>query len=875
MKPYIKTVQEVITELNTDIKTGLSTNEAALRLEKYGPNQLVGKKSKNFFQRFIDQLRDVMVIVLLIAAVISFVIAIVENHGEFIDSIIILVIVFVNAMLGVVQESNAEKSLEALKNMSAPSATVIRDGKTIKIPSSEVVPGDVFILEAGDLIPSDARLVECASLKSEESALTGESVPVDKDINVEIADDAPLGDRLNMVYSGCNITYGRGVAIATGTGMETEMGKIAGLLNETEDEETPLQEKLDRLGKQMGLIALGICVFIFILGLFKGEKPAEMFMTAVSLAVAAIPEGLTTVVTLVLATGVQKMVKENAIIRRLPAVETLGSTSVICSDKTGTLTQNKMTVKKVWAAGGELEDMTPNIDGDTITVITYNALCNDSSIEKDENGKIVEIGDPTETALIAAAESIGLKKRELVEQYPRLGEIPFDSERKLMTTVHNMGGKIVAIVKGGYDVLLPRCIAGDTSRADEMNLIMGTNALRVLAVGYRVLDEVPTSYDSESLEKDLTFVGLVGMIDPPREESKEAIAICKEAGIKTVMITGDHVITASAIAKELGILENESEAISGIELAAMDEETLRKNIRNYSVYARVSPEDKIRIVQAWQSQGEVVAMTGDGVNDAPALKAADIGCAMGITGTEVAKGAAEMVLTDDNFSTIVSSVKEGRSIYDNIKKTIEYLLGANIGEVFVVFVAMLFDWGTPLIATQLLMVNVVTDAFPAFALGFEKPDNDIMQRKPIPRSEGVFANGLGTKIIFQGLMIGSLALTSFYLGKFVLGTGTPEHAESVGRTMAFLTLTLSQLVHSNSCRTRESLFKKGFFSNPQMNLAFLLSLTITLLVTLVPALEEVFRMVDLTGQQWAVVVGLSLSTFVFVEIGKFVTSRKK
>ena len=883
MKTYTDPIDQIEKELTTNIEIGLTTKQVEEKQAHFGLNELAAKKSSSFLQKFIEQLKDVMVIVLLIAAAISFVLALIEGHGDFIDSIIILLIVFLNAYLGVMQENRAENALDALKNMSAPQATVLRDGRVQKISSKEVVPGDIIQLEAGDLIPADARLIESASLKSEESALTGESVPVDKDAKANVIDNAPLGDRLNMVYSGCSITYGRAKAIVTATGMETEMGKIAGLLNETETELTPLQEKLNRLGKSMGLMALLICVFVFILGLFKGENPIEMFMTAVSLAVAAIPEGLATVVTLVLAMGVQRMVKENAIVRRLPAVETLGSTSVICSDKTGTLTQNKMTVKKVWAPSGELQDMSANIDQDAITVVRYNALCNDASIETDANGVTHEIGDPTETALIAAAEVVGFTKATLNEQYRRVGEIPFDSDRKLMSTINMIDGKPVVVVKGGFDVLIPRCTAGDTSRASEINLAMGKDALRVLAVAYKILDEVPQNYTSETLENDLTFVGLIGMIDPPREESKEAIAVCKKAGIKTVMITGDHVVTATAIARELGILENENEAISGVALAAMDEETLRKNIRQYAVYARVSPEDKIRIVQAWQANGEVVAMTGDGVNDAPALKAADIGCAMGITGTEVAKGAAAMVLTDDNFSTIVEAVEEGRTIYDNIKKTIEFLLGSNIGEVVVVFCAMLFGWGTPLIAIQLLMINVVTDAFPAFALGFEKADGTTMSRKPTPRNEGVFANGLGVKIVLQGIFVAALTLAAFYTGKYIFEVpqAVVAHfdtyelaAEATGRTMAFLTLTLTQLVHAYNCRSHESLFKIGFFSNKQMNFAFIGSLAITLAITLIPFLEEIFGMVNLSLMHWGVVIGLSVSILFVVEVVKVFTNKK-
>lgn len=885
MNFYTEPLDKVVSTLGTNKTTGLSAEQAQKKLQQFGLNELTAKKNKTFIQRFMAQLKDAMVIVLLIAALVSFILAVFEGEGNFIDSIIILLIVMLNAYLGVMQESRAENALTALQNMSAPKATVIRDGNVQKISAKHIVVGDILVLEAGDLIPADARLIESASLQSEESSLTGESVPVDKNANVLIPDNAPLGERINMVYSGCNVTYGRATAIVTKTGMETEMGTIATLLNTTTDDVTPLQEKLNRLGKSMGIMALLICLLVFLFGLFTGEQPFEMFMTSVSLAVAAIPEGLATVVTLVLALGVQRMVKEHAIVRNLPAVETLGSTSIICSDKTGTLTQNKMTVKKVWPAGGTLQDMSPDIDDSAIDVVMYNALCNDATIFIDEKNRTQKIGDPTEIALIDAAAQVGITKAELTREYPRIGEIPFDSERKLMSTINIINGKNVVIVKGGFDVLIPLCTSGDTTQAEAINFEMGKNALRVLAVAYKEIPELPQNYTNDMLENNLTFVGLIGMIDPPREESKDAIALAKKAGIKTIMITGDHVVTATAIARELGILDNDDEALSGSELALMDEQTLRGHIRKYSVYARVNPEDKIRIVQAWQSKGEVVAMTGDGVNDAPALKAADIGCAMGITGTEVAKGAASMILTDDNFSTIVTAVEEGRTIYDNIKKTIEFLLGSNIGEVAVVFFAMLFGWGTPLIAIQLLMINVVTDAFPAFALGFEKADKSTMQRKPVPRNEGVFAHGLGIKIILQGILVAALTLTAFYLGKYVLplpadvalhfSTDQDTAFEAVGRTMAFLTLTLTQLVHAYNCRSHESLFKIGFFSNRQMNLAFLGSLMITLMITLIPFLETIFSMVNLSLIHWSIVVGLSFSVFIIVELAKIVTTRKQ
>lgn len=873
MSVYTDPLDKVIDSFGSNSDGGLSESQATKNLEKYGENVLKAQKHRTFFQKFVDQLKDYMVIILIIAAIISFVIALVEKEGTFIDSIIILAIVIFNAVLGVIQESGAEKALDALKSMSAPFASVIRGGSRKKVPSTDVVPGDIILLEAGDLIPADARLIECASLKSEESALTGESVPVDKDINVFIEDDAPLGDRLNMVYSGCSVSYGRGKAIVTSTGMDTEMGKIAGLLNREVAENTPLQERLNRLGKNLGIICIVICVAIFLLGIFQQREPVEMFMTAVSLAVAAIPEGLATVVTLVLAMGVQEMVKQNAIIRRLPAVETLGSTSVICSDKTGTLTQNKMTVMQVWAAGGQLEDMGSDLSKSAVDVLKYNILCNDGEV-KVVDGKHKHLGDPTETALVAAGISVGLNKENLETSYPRQGEIPFDSERKLMTTIHNIDGEYIAIIKGGYDVMLPLCTSGDTSMADEINLEMGTKALRVLAVGYKKLSDIPSEITPDVLENNLTFMGLVGMIDPPREESKEAIEVCKKAGIKTVMITGDHVVTATAIAKELGILEREDEAVTGRQLAQMSDSELKNSVKNYSVYARVSPEDKIRIVKAWQSNDEVVAMTGDGVNDAPALKAADIGCAMGITGTDVAKGAADMVLTDDNFSTIVKSVKMGRTIYDNIKKTIEFLLGSNIGEIITFLVAMLAGWGSPLLAIQVLMINVVTDALPAFALGFEKGEKDIMYRKPIHKSESIFSGGMTGQIAFKGIVIATLTLIAFRLGTVMQISSGIAPSTSVGQTMAFIVLAISELVYAYNSRSRYSLFKIGFFSNKRMNQAFLISLAVVLLVTLVPPLEVIFKIHPLSLNHWLIVIVLSVMPILIGEISKALQNKK-
>lgn len=867
MAAYTQDLHELLSSLETDAGTGLSKDQIEKSLSKYGENKLESQKHLNFFQKFLLQLKDYMVIILIIAAIISFIVALVSGEGEYIDSIIIISIVILNGILGVQQESKAEKALDALQDMSAPTATVLRGGAIEKIPSSMLVPGDIVQLEAGDFIPADGRLVESASLQCEESALTGESVPVQKDKNVQVADNAPLGDRLNMVYSGCSVTYGRGRFVVTATGMNTEMGKIADLLKGTGSELTPLQLKLAQLGKYLGFLAIGICVLIFALGIYRGYDPMKMFMTAVSLAVAAIPEGLTAVVTVVLALGVQKMVQKNAIIRRLPAVETLGSASVICSDKTGTLTQNRMTVKRVWAAGCEVADASKELDELSLQVIRLATLCNDSTIES-SNGEVVHIGDPTETAIVVTALNNGLAKPVLQEEFPRVGEIPFDSDRKLMTTINMVNGRPLAVVKGGFDVLLPLCIKGDRGKSEDINLEMAGQALRVLAVACKELDSIPENPTSADLENDLTFIGLIGMIDPPREESKEAVSLCREAGIRTVMITGDHVVTAATIAEQLGILRDGDHAITGQQLSQMSEDELRNNIEKYSVYARVSPEDKIRIVKAWQSQGEVVAMTGDGVNDAPALKAADIGCAMGVTGTDVAKGAADMVLTDDNFSTIVAAVKTGRGIFDNIKKTIMFLLGSNLGEVFVVFVAMLLGWGTPLLAIHLLLVNIVTDALPALALGVEPTEDSVMQRKPIPKDQSIFAGGFGIIIALQGLMIGGLTLLSYYVGSFVAVSQFFPHSHEIGMTMAFLVLALSQLVQAMNCRSNRSLFKIGFASNKQMLLAVIGSAAVVTAICVIPPIEELFHMVDLSMGHWLWVIGLAIAPLIIVEIVK-------
>ncbi|MBQ4624444.1 MAG: cation-translocating P-type ATPase, partial [Clostridia bacterium] len=754
---------------------------------------------KTTFQRFLDQFKDVMILILIAAAVVSFVVVCAEqNWGELFEPALILLIVILNAVMGVVQESKAEKALDALKNLSAPHARVIRDGKEMVVEAAELVPGDIIHLEAGDFVPADARLLQSAGLKSEESALTGESVPSEKDALAEVEDKAPLGDRHNMVYSGCSITYGTAMAVVTATGMDTEMGKIANLLDSENDGQTPLQKKLADLGKYLGIVALAACAVIFIVGILNGIPVLEIFMTSVSLAVSAIPEGLPAIVTIVLSIGVQRMVKKNALIRRLPAVETLGSASIICSDKTGTLTQNRMTLVKTYVDGeGDAKALDRNPDENAKKLLQYGTLCCDGSVVF-HGDEVQHIGDPTETAIVLAAHNCGMPKEELAKAYPRLGEIPFDSDRKLMSTIVKMDGKLVVVVKGAFDMMAKRCAKGDLDRAKVVTEEMSENALRVLAVAYKEIEEIPETLTSEKLETDLTFLGLVGMIDPPRPEAKAAVAVCRRAGIKPVMITGDHVVTASAIARELGILEEGDNAITGAELDAMTDRDLDDAVEHISVYARVSPENKIRIVKAWQRKGQVVSMTGDGVNDAPALKAADIGCAMGITGTDVAKGAADMTLTDDNFATIVDAVREGRGIYANIKKVVGFLLGTNIGEVITVFLAMLLWHKTPLLSLQLLWVNLVTDSLPAIALGMEAVEPDVMDKKPKPRDEGIFAGGLGIRVVLQGIMFAALTLVAFKVGESA--TGLLEG----GQTLAFTVLALSQVVQAYNLRRDRS-----------------------------------------------------------------------
>lgn len=893
---FNKTFKEVEKELETDLEKGLSKEKAEERQEKYGFNELQQIAKKSIIQRFLEQFKDFSIIVLIIAAIVSGIVGVLQGEG-ITDTIIILIVVIVNAIIGVAQESKAEKSLEALQKLSDHASKVIRNENMEVVPSKELVPGDIVVLDTGDYIPADLRIIEAVNLKTQESSLTGESVPVEKTSEIIEEQEIGIGDRKNMLFSSSLVTYGRGKGIVVETGMTTEVGKIAGMINSTEKQETPLQQKLDKLGKTLGIAALVICAVIFILGILQGKEIISMFMTAVSLAVAAIPEGLVAVSTIVLAIGVQKMVKKNAIVKRLPAVETLGSATVICSDKTGTLTQNKMTVEKIFwnDATREASNISDDEIDEELTKLVYaNMLCNDTKISSD--GTLT--GDPTETALVDMGFKLNFDP-SIYDRMERVEEIPFDSDRKLMTTVNKVGDKYVVYTKGGIDEILKRCnsyeIGGQISEELESyinkirqeNEKMAQNALRVLGCAYKEIDHIPTKEEMKTIENDLIFIGMVGMIDPPREEAKLAVEKCKTAGIKTVMITGDHKITATAIAKKLGILENDDEAITGLELEQMTDEELEKNVRHYSVYARVSPEHKVRIVKAWQKNGEVVAMTGDGVNDSPALKKADIGCAMGIVGTDVAKEAADVILTDDNFATVVSAVEEGRKIYDNILKVIQFLLSSNIGEVVVLFFATLL---TPLFSKwfgitdingleillpiHILWINLVTDSLPALALAFDPANSDIMQRKPIKPGKGIFTKGMTWRVVYQGIMIGGLTLAAFMIGlattKEPIGTLTLDQSKiEVGQTMAFVTLALSELVHVFNVRdNKKSIFKTGIFNNMKLIGAIIISAVLMFVILLIPGLREIFSIPVLPTENIIELVCLVLAPIVIVEIFK-------
>jgi Ca2+-transporting ATPase len=901
VKWYQVEVEEIARRLDSNLSQGLTEAKVALQREKHGPNELAEQKSKAIGAMFFDQFKDFLVILLFIAAVIS------GFLGEWLDAIVILLIVALNAFLGVFQEFKAEKSLAALKKLSAPLAKVVRSGKVVQIPARELVPGDLFLLEAGDFVPADGRLLEAVNLKVEESALTGESVPVEKSVAL-FRQELPLADRKNAVFMSTIITYGRGRGIVTATGMETEIGQIATLIQNVEPETTPLQQKMEEFGKYLGVMALVVCALIFAIGRFRGEELVAMFLTSISLAVAAIPEGLPAIVTIVLALGVQRMAKQRAIIRKLPAVETLGAATVICSDKTGTLTQNQMTVRRVYTAG-QLYEVTGQgyqpegefiLDRQTYVVpaegclrltLLAGALCNDANLIRetvDDNEVWKIVGDPTEGALVVAAAKAGLEREILKGNYQRVLEIPFDSDRKLMTTIHKgsfpepglqklertTADGLWAITKGAPDMVLNRCTAylspNGLEQLDQdakeqlltVNAGMARDALRVLGVAIRRMPEVSLIH-LDHVEEDLIFVGFWGMIDPPRLEVKDSIAECKNAGIMAVMITGDHRETAAAIAKELGLLGEGQLVLNGHELDKLSDAELDARIEQIAVYARVSPENKVRIVSAFREKGHVVAMTGDGVNDAPALKRADIGAAMGITGTDVAKSAAEMVLADDNFATIVGAVREGRIIFENIKKSIYFLLSCNIGEIFTIFLAIILRFPVPLLAIQILWINLVTDSFPALALGMEPAEPGIMGLPPRRKEEGIFITGMKRSIFIEGFFIGALTLIAFVIGS--TGNGSVEQ----GRTMAFATLSFSQLFHVFNFRSiKETIFRPGMKPNHFLWGASLLSGGVQAIVMLIPPLQKVFKVTPLDGEHWLWVLALAMATIPLVELWK-------
>lgn len=850
--------------LNTNISKGLSTKEANARLKKFGYNKINEKKKNNIIVKFLNEFKDFMIIILLISAVISAALSYIQGTNDYMDSIIIIVIVFFNAIMGLIQQSKAEKSLEALKKLSSSNAKVLRDGKWNSIPSIELVPGDIISLESGNLVPADARLIESYNLKVEESALTGESNSILKDSNVKLTSNVPTSDMINMIFSSTIITNGRANAIVTETGMMAKVGKIAHMIIDSQSNETPLQKRLSDVGKKLGIICILICITIFIIGLIKNISFTEIFMTSIGLAVAAIPEGLPAIVTIMLSIGVTKMAKKNAIIRKLPAVETLGSSNVICSDKTGTLTQNKMQVVSICGLNGIFSKNSTNLK----FALELGSMCNDSIVTSTIKKSEVT-GDPTEVAIVEAA----IKNKSYQTIKTRIDEIPFDSTRKMMTTIHKTKTGYRVITKGAPDVIIKKCqnyfdnqivsllTISKQNQLLKQNEKMANEALRVLAVAYKDISVLPKSITSNSIENDLTFVGFIGMIDPPRPGVFESILTCKKAGIKTVMITGDHILTAVAIAKNLGILSSDDLAISGSELDKMPQHTLEQNIMKYSVFARVSPEHKVRIVNAFKKRGCVVAMTGDGVNDAPALKNADIGISMGKNGTDVAKEASDMILTDDNFVTIVEAVKEGRHIYDNIKKAIHFLIATNVGEIITIFFGLLLGFDSPLLAIHLLWINLVTDSLPAIALGMEPIDKYAMYKKPKNPKKGIFSDGLWFDIIFEGTMIGFLTLFAFYIG-------TKNFGIDIGRTMAFICLSMLELVHSFNTRSDNSIFSIGLFSNLYILGAFILGFILQISVVTIPCLQKIFNVVQLKGSQWIFVGFVSLLPILIIEFRK-------
>ena len=875
---FTKSSEELLREFSVSATAGLSSQAAAERLKQHGYNEIISGRKKSFLVMFLSQFKSFMIIILLIAAAISGVVGVLEGEGFF-DTLIILGILVVNAFIGAWQEKKAESSLEALQSLAAPLSKVLRDGQVSQIPTRELVPGDIVILETGDVIPADLRLIEAINLKIQESSLTGESLPEEKQTDPLDSEEVPLGDRTNMAFSSGMVTYGRGRGIVTGTAMNTEVGKIANLLQHTVDTETPMSRRLEQLGKTLGIAALIICAVIFGVGILYGNSVIDMFMTAVTLAVAAIPEGLPAVSTVVLAIGVQRLVKKNAIIRTLPSVETLGSATVICSDKTGTLTQNKMTVVQAYV-NHKHDTINRSAPGASLNheenlLLSISLLCADARLRFNEEGKAEFTGDPTETALLDFGILYGIYKEEMEAKYPRVAEIPFDSERKRMTTVNRMSDSLTRInVKGGLDEVLGVCtriiIDGkvrplepdDIKLIHAANLAMADSALRVLAMAYKEMPGTPDNVSIGHLEDDLVFAGLLGMIDPARPEVIDAVAKCKTAGIRAVMITGDHKATAMAIAREIGIFREGDLAITGTELEKLTDEELEKTVASYSVYARVAPEHKVRIVKAWQKQQDVVAMTGDGVNDAPALKQADIGAAMGIVGTDVAKGAADMVLTDDNFATIVTAVEEGRRIYDNILKAIQFLLSTNVGEIFLLLITSVLNLGTPLLPVHILWVNLVTDSLPALALSVDPAGNDIMKRKPRRSKKGFMTRGMIWRVLYQGLMIGGLPLAAYLIG-------VRDGGQTLGQTMAFATLMFAQLVHVRNLHSNK---RSSLVINPLKNIpligAIMASAILALVVLLVPALRDAFSLTTMDTAHWWTVAILSLLPIIIVDIFK-------
>ena len=866
---YLQSVEEVFNEVQSS-PAGLSSQEVASRLEKYGANTLQEGKKKSLLEKFVDQFKDFMILVLLVAAVVSMF----AHSGEPdpTDAIIILAVVLLNAILGVFQESKAEEAIEALKKMASPVASVLRDGHVEHVKGEDIVVGDIVILEAGDVVPADMRLFEVNTVKIEESALTGESVPVDKDLVIPTGDEVGIGDRTNMAFSSTNVTYGRAVGVVTSTGMNTEVGKIANMLANTEEGKTPLQENQDALGKWLTIMILVIAIIIFVVGMLRGNEWTHMLLTAIAIAVAAIPEGLPAISTIILALGTQKMAQRNALVRKLPAVETLGGVEIICSDKTGTLTLNQMTVEKM-VYDNEIHDASEEISNDNMALRVMN-LANDTKISQDNS----LLGDPTETAMVQYGLDKNYDVREELVNIPRVAEVPFDSTRKLMTTIHQLeDGKYLVATKGAPDMLLDRVTKiekhGEVSAFTEddrttlmkLNKEMATQALRVLAMAYKVIDTLPETIDTDSIEHDLIFAGLVGMIDPERKEAAAAIKVAQSAGIRTIMITGDHRDTAQAIAKRLGILRPDQEdgVLTGGELNDISDEELERTVETYSVYARVSPEHKVRIVKAWQKNGKVVSMTGDGVNDAPSLKQADIGVGMGITGTEVSKGASDMVLADDNFETIVVAVEEGRKVFSNIQKAVQYLLSANFGEVMTMFVATMAGWSI-LEPIHILWINLVTDVFPAIALGLEEAEADIMNHPPRGKSSNFLSNGVLPSIFYQGFFEGGITLFVFWYATHIANWGNP-----VGETMAFATLGLIQLFHAFNVKSvYKSLGEVGAFKNKMFNYAILVSAVMLLSVMVIPGLTNVFDVATLTAGQWLFVVGSAFSIVPIVEIAK-------